>query len=58
MKKTFNIAGICYPQIHYMMDISNKARQVLEMVERGDYFTINRPRQYGKSTILYAIADS
>ena len=58
MKKTFNIAGICYPQIHYMMDISNKARQVLEMVERGDYFTINRPRQYGKSTILYAIAET
>jgi hypothetical protein len=27
-------------------------------VEQGDYFIINRPRQYGKTTALYAIADA
>ena len=58
MKKTFNIAGVCYPHIHYMMDNSDKLRQVLNMVERGDYFTINRPRQYGKTTMLYFLAEA
>ncbi len=28
------------------------------MVEDGDYFIINRPRQYGKTTALHGIADS
>jgi hypothetical protein len=34
-------------------DISGKVEQVMEMIARGDYFTINRPRQYGKTTLLY-----
>ncbi len=25
------------------------------MVEQGDYFIINRPRQYGKTTMLYSL---
>ena len=38
-----------------MMDNSEKVKQVLEMVEKGNYFTINRPRQYGKTTTLREI---
>ncbi len=52
MKKKFNITGICFPHLHYMMDISAKFRQTLAMVEGGEYFIINRPRQYGKTTML------
>ncbi len=29
----------------------------MKMVEMGDYFIINRPRQYGKTTTLYTVAD-
>jgi len=38
-----------------MVDISAKFRQVLALIERGKYFTINRPRQFGKTTMLFAL---
>ena len=52
MKKKFNITGICNPHVHYMMDNSAKLDKIMEMVESGEYFTIHRPRQYGKTTTL------
>lgn len=48
--KYFNVTGLCIPEKHYMVDISSKVKKILEMVDRGDYFTINRPRQFGKTT--------
>lgn len=57
MKKEFNVTGICRPAKHYMADVSAKVADVIDLVERGKYFTINRPRQYGKTTTLYTIAD-
>jgi hypothetical protein len=57
MSKKFNITGKCHPNRHYMADTSQKLAQTFTMVENGDYFIINRPRQYGKTTMLYAIAD-
>lgn len=50
--KTFNIAGVCIPGLHYMADTSDKINQIAEMVIQGNYFTINRARQYGKTTTL------
>ena len=50
MKKYFNITGLCVPEKHYMVDIRERVAQVRDMVVRGDYFTINRARQYGKTT--------
>lgn len=52
MKKRFNITGICYADEHYMADVSGKFEVIRKMVEQGAYFTINRPRQYGKTTTL------
>ena len=52
MKKRFNTTGVCIPEKHYMVNISNKTTKILEMIERGDYFVINRPRQYGKTTAI------
>lgn len=57
MKKKFNITGLCFPQEHYMADVSKKLAQTFSMVESGEYFIINRPRQYGKTTTLYCISD-
>ena len=50
--KRFNVTGVCVPEKHYMADISDKLAQIKEMVDYGDYFTINRARQYGKTTTL------
>jgi hypothetical protein len=38
-----------------MVDISDKIRRIKEMVDRGDYFTINRARQFGKTTTLHRL---
>jgi Predicted AAA-ATPase. len=38
-----------------MVDITNKLTQIKNMVYRGDYFVINRPRQYGKTTTMYML---
>jgi hypothetical protein len=57
MAKKFNITGNCIANEHYMADVSKKLEKVYAMVESGDYFIINRPRQYGKTTTLFSIAD-
>lgn len=56
MKRRFNVTGVCVPEMHYMVDISEKIKKIEEMVEYGSYFTINRPRQYGKTTALNSLA--
>lgn len=56
MHKVFNVTGDCKPDIHYMADITEKLKRIKEMVDAGQYFTINRARQYGKTTTLHALA--
>ena len=55
MKKEFNITGSCNPKWHYMVDTSKRFKSVEDLVEKGKYFTINRARQYGKTTTLMMI---
>jgi hypothetical protein len=55
MMKRFNITGVCVPGKHYMADTSNKITAVLKMIEEGEYFVINRPRQYGKTITLFLL---
>ncbi|MCD7814410.1 MAG: ATP-binding protein [Lachnospiraceae bacterium] len=57
MAKYFNVNGLCRPEKHYMVDLSTRLEQIKEMVDNGDYFTINRGRQYGKTTTLNALAE-
>lgn len=58
MDKKFNVTGRCLPAQHYMADISKKLDHILGMVESGEYFAINRPRQYGKTTTLHMLGDT
>ncbi len=53
--KEFNTVAVCLPQKHYMVDISDKVREIKKLVDAGKYFTINRARQYGKTTTLAAL---
>lgn len=50
--KEFNITGLCIPEMHYMVDISEKINEIKKLVFKGKYFTINRARQYGKTTVI------
>jgi hypothetical protein len=57
MAKKFNVTGTCFPEDHYMADMSTKWDATYKMIEDGEYFIINRPRQYGKTTTLYTMAE-
>ncbi|MGL5575432.1 MAG: AAA family ATPase [Sarcina sp.] len=50
--KVFNTAGICMESKHYMVNINQKLREIVRLVQHDKYFVINRPRQYGKTTTL------
>ncbi|MCL2125565.1 MAG: AAA-like domain-containing protein [Oscillospiraceae bacterium] len=50
--REFNVTGLCVPEEDYMVDISGKIEQIKAMVDKRSYFTINRARQYGKTTTL------
>ncbi|MCL2159124.1 MAG: AAA-like domain-containing protein [Oscillospiraceae bacterium] len=50
--KKFNVTGTCVPEEDYMVDISGKITQIKKLVDNRSYFTINRARQYGKTTTL------
>lgn len=55
MAKKFNVSGVCYPEKHYMIDLSGRLKEIKKLVDNGDYFVINRARQYGKTTTLRAL---
>ena len=40
-----------------MADINRKVNKTMELINEKYYFTINRPHQYGKTTIQVALAD-
>ena len=51
--KKFNTTGICIPSLHYMVDTTDMIDQIIDgYIEQGEYFTINRARQFGKTTTL------
>ncbi|MBS6600268.1 MAG: AAA-like domain-containing protein [Clostridium sp.] len=53
--KSFNTTGLCNPNKHYMVDIDDKLEKIISLIEANKYFVINRPRQYGKTTILAGV---
>ena len=53
--KEFNTTGSCNPQLHYMVDTEKRFKAVESLIDKGKYFTINRARQYGKTTMLQMI---
>lgn len=53
--KEFNTTAVCIPSKHYMVDLSDRIREIRKLVDAGKYFTINRARQYGKTTTIDAL---
>ncbi|MCL2163246.1 MAG: AAA-like domain-containing protein [Oscillospiraceae bacterium] len=52
LMRRFNVTGLCVPEEDYMVDISEKVKKIKGLVDSRCYFTINRARQYGKTTTL------
>jgi len=53
--KEFNTTAVCLPNKHYMVDLTSRVVEIKKLVDDGKYFTINRARQYGKTTTLTAL---
>ena len=56
--KKFNTTGVCIPSKHYMVDLSERVKEIRVLVDAGEYFAINRARQYGKTTTINALEKS
>ncbi len=52
MKKKFHDTGLCVPNKHYMVDTTPQLKETIALIEEGEYFIINRPRQFGKTTTI------
>ncbi len=52
MGKIFNTTGVCRPDRHYMVNIDKRLNEIEELIAQGAYFTINRARQFGKTTTI------
>ena len=55
--KVFNTTANCVPEENYMVDIGERLKEIKKMVDEKKYFTINRARQYGKTTTLKALEE-
>lgn len=56
MPKVFNVTGLCVPEQNYMVDLTDRVHLIIsEYICKNKYFTINRARQYGKTTLLYCL---
>ena len=53
--KSFNTTAVCIPSKHYMVDLSERVKEIKKLIDAGKYFAINRARQYGKTTTLTAL---
>lgn len=58
MGKQFNAEGICFAKDHYMVKLDSRIMEIRKLIAEGKYFTINKARQYGKTTTLSALKES
>ncbi len=49
------MTGVCRPQMHYMVKMDSRLAKIRVFVDAGEYFSISRARQYGKTTTLHAL---
>jgi hypothetical protein len=56
MKRWFDTAGPCNPVDHYMLPAMARLPQVKDLIDRKNSFVLHAPRQTGKTTALFTLA--
>lgn len=56
MARCFNVSGPCRSDKHYMVNLQSRLEEIRQMIDNGEYFVINKARQYGKTTVLRSLA--
>lgn len=54
--RTFNIAGPCKPNLHYLLPPLARLPDVQRLVDSQSYFVLHAPRQTGKTTAALQLA--
>ncbi|MEZ4296127.1 MAG: ATP-binding protein [Polyangiaceae bacterium] len=57
MKRHFNVAGPCRPDLHYMVPAAERLPEAPDLIDQLGYFVVHAPRQTGKTTTLRALAE-
>lgn len=55
--KKFNITGACNPRLHYMVDLESRLKQIDERIDGSTYFSVVKPRQSGKTTLMFSLGE-
>ena len=58
MPRSFNNAGPCQPDIHYVLPPERRLPGVRELIDGRSYFVLHAPRQVGKSTAMLNLGDA
>jgi hypothetical protein len=58
MTRSFNTAGPCRPNRHYMLSPTQRLPEVNQLIDQENYFVIHAPRQIGKTTAIRALAEN
>jgi hypothetical protein len=56
MARSFNTAGPCLPEDHYLLAPERRLGEVRSLIEAKAYFVIHAPRQTGKTTLIRALS--
>jgi len=57
-RRLFNVAGLCIPGEHYMLDpMRGIGDELMNLIDTKQYFVIHAARQTGKTTLLEALAN-
>jgi hypothetical protein len=57
MTRSFNTAGPCQSDIHYMLPPLTRLPQIDRLIAQRNYFVIHAPRQVGKTTAIMGLAE-
>ena len=57
MRPSFNIAGPCLPEEHYMLPPERRLGRVRQLIEDRKYLTLHAGRQTGKTTSAFWLVD-
>jgi hypothetical protein len=54
--RKFNISGRIILKKHYYVELTQQIEMLMQLIDDETYFVINRPRQFGKTTLLSFLA--
>ncbi len=57
MQKSFNTAGPCIPDDHYMVSITPRFKSFKKLIDNKRYFLLHAPRQTGKTTLMLQLME-